>query len=571
MLLDNAHNLNNTSGIKWLIYFRTIVILLSLVVLSLSGGSADSFPYVKTPIFLLLAGLFALNVFYYLSLTYFKNKKTLFVMLQMFIDIAAETGLVFLTGGVQSHFAYLFFASIMTGSMLLTRRASAVFACFSTMGLALVTILHLTGTGIDFIPEVYRPINASADNYLARMLSITLAFFLVAFLSGLLQSRLAIVKILNEEILQNMPEGVVVFDNTDRIVFFNEEFLRLFTEENLKPLLGMHISDLFVEKGLDSLVQIIVDGRNYRFEIEKKQDPVKHLPPMEIRVSPVGSAVDKKGVVAIFVDLSMRHRAESAERRAERFEAVGEMAAGLAHEIRNPLASVRGSIQEIANSFSEGSADRKLCEIVINESDRLDSIITEFLQFARIRPLHLENCNVEDILKELSLLLSKNEGYSEVKVFLDVDEGSSLIFKADSRQIREVFMNISINACSAMSAKGTLRINCSSSILPELFNSDGNNTKRGMLVSFADTGSGFKAEDAEKIFQPFYTTKPKGTGLGLSISKKIVDSHNGYIWATSAGEGTGSVFYCWLPYEGPVIMGNTVRKRRTTTFYHDKG
>lgn len=557
---SNRHS-SETSGIKWLLLSRSSIIVLSMILVYLSGGRHD-FPFMPYSVFFIFIGLIALNITYYLVTPYVKNYFAAFVMVQMVFDIAAETGLVFFTGGVQSHFVYLYFASIMTGSMLLTRKASAAFACFSTVGMALVTVLHLTDTFTGFISPLYRPYEANVDNYIARMLVITLAFFLVAFLSGLLQSRLLLARILNEEILQNMPEGVVVFDNTDHIVFLNEEFIRLFSDGKVVPAIGMNIEKLFNGKGLEHLKQILVDGKSYRFELEEKKNIERDLPPMEIRVSPVGSQSNKKGVVAIFVDLSQRQRAEQAERKAERFEAVGAMAAGLAHEIRNPLASVRGSIQEISASFEKGSPDYKLCEIVINESDRLDNIITEFLQFARVRPVHITNCNISTIVDDLKVLLEKNPENADVNFILKSSD-PKLMVKADPDQLREVFLNIGINACSAMKHKGTLRIEVAKSLMPPVYSSDLTKNKMGVLLSFSDTGPGFKIEMSDKIFDPFYTTKPHGTGLGLSISKKIIESHNGFIWADSKID-EGTVFYCWIPNDGPFV-GNG-QKRRTTSY-----
>ncbi len=564
MISESVKSHSDSSGVKWLIPFRTIIIILSVVVVYLSGGGYSNFPFVPLPIFGLLSSLFVLNIVYSLIGNYFSNKLSLFIMTQMFIDIVVESGLVFFTGGVNSHFVYFFFVSIMTGSILLTRRVSAIFACLCTIGLSSVTVMHLTGTMISHIPDIYFPNNIDSEVYLARMLTVTLAFFLVAFLSGLLQSQLAIAKILNNEILQNMPEGVVVFDNSDKIVFLNEEFRRVFSNGGSSPYIGMHVDKLFSNEPLNSLRQTIIDGRNYRFEMTSLENC--NNKPLEVRVSPIGSTANKKGVVVIFIDLSLRNRVEEAERRAERFEAVGEMAAGLAHEVRNPLAAVSGSIQEISGCFSEGSPNRKLCDIIISESNRLDSIITEFLQFARVRPIHITRCDINKLLSEVKLLASKNCNYSDVSIHLEIEKDTNMIIKADADQIKEVCMNIAINACSAMNGKGNLWIKCEASKIPDLYSNKRNREKQGILMIFLDDGPGLKQGVEEKIFEPFFTTKPKGTGLGLSLSKKIINSHNGFMWVESPKNG-GAKFFCWLPYDGlPSASAQPTKKRKTTSF-----
>lgn len=544
---------HNDRGARWLLLLRLIVLALAICVLLISAAGRETFPSIPGNLFAIIGGVAVLNVIYMLLLPRVRNIDR-FIFIQIAVDIIAESLIVFLTRGVDSNFVYLYFASIMGGSIMLSRRDSSILACLATVGLAVVTTLHLTGTGSEYIHESYRMEWVVLWPAMARMLSIVTAFFLVAYLSALLRSRLVLAQILNEEILQNMPEGVVVFDREERAIFLNAEFIRLFSRDNRVPQVGDSIEHLFRGEYMEGLRKALRQGRHWRFELEDRPEEGADRPPLEIRVSPVGEGETVRGLIAIFVDLSWRKQVEQAERRADRFEAVGEMAAGLAHEIRNPLASVRGSMQEICDSFAGDSSERTLCDIVMKASDRLDLIITDFLSFARARPLRLGMCRLQPLLQETKSLLERNPVCGEVEIMLNCDDNEATV-RADSEQIKGVFLNLGLNALKAMQGKGRLAINLRPSTRPQKGTGRYEKDEQGMLVTFADTGPGLAPGTEERIFEPFYTTRSDGTGLGLAIAQRTIQGHHGFIWVEST-HGEGANFMIWLPSHGPHLPPN---------------
>lgn len=545
MALPSVHQA--TTGARWLILVRLIVLCMVLSVLLLSAAGQESFPTIPTSLFALLVGVAFLNLAYLILLPYVRNHER-FVTAQILLDVVAETAMVFLTRGVDSNFVYLYFASIMGGSMLLPRRDSALLASCATVGLAVVTTLHLTEVGNAWIDEAYRVGGQDVWKVVARMLSIVTAFFLVAYLSALLRSRLVLAQILNEEILQNMPEGVVVFDRDERLTFLNAEFRRLFARGEGRPEVGEDLDTVFPGEEMQTLRDALRKGKSWRFELEDRPAEGVARPPLEIRIAPIGEEEQQRGLVALFIDLSWRRQVDGAMRRAARFEAVSQMAAGLAHEIRNPLAAVRGSVQELKEEFEPDTTNAQLCDIVMKASDRLDLIIGEFLNFARARPLHLTQCNLIALLEEWRALLERHPLGQKVKVVLAVEEAEMTV-RADAEQLRGIFLNLGLNACAAMRGEGQLRVDVTWE-QRRLAGGGKAAVRDGVRLAFTDTGPGLAPGAEDRVFEPFYTTRQEGTGLGLPVVRRSVEAHQGQIQVESR-PGEGATFAIWLPVHGP--------------------
>jgi two-component system sensor histidine kinase PilS (NtrC family) len=549
----------SSHAVRWLVMARLLVIILSECVILIRGMSSPEPRIGPVVVHLILGALATLNFGYLLVLPRINRGMLAFIAFQVLVDICAETALVFFTGGVESSYVNLYFVSIMAAPMLLSRRNSALFASLATVGLSVVTTLYLTGTGLGLLEMPYLvPEPPPLLPTMARMLATVTAFFLVAYLSGLLAQRLHMERSLNEEILQNMAEGVALFDASDRIIFLNKEFENIFSPNH--PLqLGDTLEKVFSKPGDAALRQLIASRTSARFELEERESDGR--PPLEIRTSFLEEAENPSGTVMIAIDRSLQQRAELAERRAERFSAVSEMAAGLAHEIRNPLASVRGSIQEISSDFPPDSANRKLANIIIKESDRLDRIISDFLRFARQRPLHPVACDLQTLLEEVAMLLRARPDATGVEIALRREEGETTV-RCDSDQMREVFLNLGLNALSALNGTGSLLIRCPhpGALPPDTTKIITAGDADGVTVTFSDTGSGLPPGAQDRIFEPFYTTKTHGSGLGLSIARRVVESHEGRIWVRSK-PGQGASFSVWLPLAGPFRKGAPVGEK----------
>lgn len=222
--------------------------------------------------------------------------------------------------------------------------------------------------------------------------------------------------------------------------------------------------------------------------------------------------------------------------RSERLAAVGELAAQIAHEIRNPLGAISNSVGVLRRDLELHGDDRRLLQVVHDESQRLEQIVADFLRFARPRPIHKLPEQVSAILDDLLLLLSQERAAkSEIRIEKDYDTDLPLV-ELDSAQTREALWNLLVNAVEAMPKGGTISVSAARS------NKGGN----FLEIVVADTGKGIHADERDRIFEPFHTTKAEGTGLGLAIVQRVVEAHAGEVEVDSE-EGVGSTFRLRFP------------------------
>jgi signal transduction histidine kinase len=217
--------------------------------------------------------------------------------------------------------------------------------------------------------------------------------------------------------------------------------------------------------------------------------------------------------------------------RKDKLAAVGELSAGIAHEIRNPLGIIKSSAEmlrsKIKNKLAIGSMDHRLAEVIVEESNRLNNIIINFLTFARPQSPHFEKCNIPNMLDDSLSIINSQNSFEESKITITKSYLPNLpIIYADRHLLHQVFLNILFNACQAMPDGGSLRIST-------------RHHSHSVEISLQDTGEGISVENQKKIFDPFFTTKEDGVGLGLSIVHRIIEAHKGNIKVESEpGEGT---------------------------------
>jgi two-component system sensor histidine kinase PilS (NtrC family) len=245
------------------------------------------------------------------------------------------------------------------------------------------------------------------------------------------------------------------------------------------------------------------------------------------------------GVIAVFSDLTEVRRLREQLRRADRLAGVGELAASIAHEIRNPLASIRGSVEMLAGELELEGHQGQLLQLILKESARVNRIIEDFLHFARVRPPQPRPVALEEFLPDVVLQLNQHVmahgGEVDVRWSLTPDE---LDVVADPEQLLQVFLNLAINACEAMHYRGELRLQVAA-------DDDG-----WCVCEISDSGPGLDLDLSDQIFQPFITTKKQGTGLGLPIVARIVHGHGGTIEAANGARG-GAAFTLHLPLGTP--------------------
>jgi two-component system sensor histidine kinase HydH len=229
-------------------------------------------------------------------------------------------------------------------------------------------------------------------------------------------------------------------------------------------------------------------------------------------------------------------------RRAEKLSTLGEMAAVLAHEIRNPLGSIRGTAEILKDDYKPGDPKHEFIEIQIKETERLNRVVEDFLHMARQKPVDLRPCPVQEELETIVTLLANDARERKVKLILQ-PVTAPVIIKADGEKLRQAFLNIILNALQATPAGGSVII--STTVCQTAF----------CEIRFRDTGPGIDEETKDKIFEPFFTTKQNGTGLGLAITRKIIESHSGTLQVESE-PGKGTTVIVKLPMQA-VAQGGT--------------
>ena len=342
------------------------------------------------------------------------------------------------------------------------------------------------------------------------------------------------------EVVNHLPVGLIATDPSGRITFFNAaaEQLTGFTRDHIqhrKPDEHLPEGLCGVQKHLDQ-GEIVTD-----LEMECSFAYGKTIPLSISAASVANESGEFLGQVLIMRDLSEVRRLQDEVRRQEKLAAMGGLAAGVAHEVRNPLSSIKALATFFAGQFKDGSESNEAAKVMVQEVDRLNRVITELLEFSRPTDLKRQASNVGQLISRSIQLIQQdaaNKGI-EIKVNAGDDICAAWI---DPDRITQCLLNLYLNAIQAMEEGGTLTITCESGEAGDFI----------MIVS--DTGCGIPGDQLDKIFNPYYTTKSKGTGLGLAIVQKIVEAHGGNTTVQStSNEGTS--FSIRIPCKHEEIAG----------------
>ena len=348
-----------------------------------------------------------------------------------------------------------------------------------------------------------------------------------------------------DNILSSIAAGVVTLDSDGIVLTWNaaaERIVRL----RANRVEGLHYEQVLdrlkiAETGKETLRAAIssvsetgITYQSYKlvFQPEKRDEAYINLSISQL----LNSAGDQLGLVLIFEDVTREIKMENEFRRMGELAAVGQLAASIAHELRNPLSSIKGAAQFLQKEYEDHSAIVEFLGIIIDEVNGLNKLTTEFLDFARPMQLELKRMSVNAVVDKTLQLMSVHITDNNVVVRENLDESVPEI-QADESQLEQVLRNILINALQAMPAGGVLTVET------------GRAPVGGAYMSVSDTGTGIPRENLDRIFLPFVTTKTKGTGLGLSVVQKIVENHGGRI-EVSSELGSGSIFTVFLPQSG---------------------
>jgi two-component system, NtrC family, sensor histidine kinase PilS len=512
--------------LAWLVKIRVLILTLLLgVELVVARLTATSLP-VGLFVFSVLLW-FGVSLFYVLLLSIWQEYKPQ-AALQVITDLLFVTLIVHVTGGVDSSLNFLYPLVIIVACILLPR----VWA-YITAGLAFAffgAIVELNFYGVIPSYSTSRPALTALQVIVVMNL---LAYLAVAYLAGQLTSKLRQVgiqlqdtsgaledlQVLHQHVVEAITGGLITTDLTGKITLINPAALQLLRRSE-QELLGTPISQWF----MDPLPSV---------QNERAHSEVRSLLPDDFQktfrviVSAMRVSGEDKGFVYTFDDLTEIRRLEREVRIHDRLAAVGRLAAAIAHEIRNPLASIAGSVSMLSDVPDLNEEHRKLLQIVTRESGRLNNIITDFLAYSRGKQYHFAVTNLVPLIEDTLTLLghrlvAENSG---IKIERNIPASRAIVL-ADGDKVKQVFWNFCENAVRAMKEGGTLRVSL------EAVGDD-------WQVSFADTGPGMSPQQREKIFEPFQSGFEGGTGLGLAIVYQIVQAHDGNVWARSQlGKGT---------------------------------
>ena len=523
---------------NWLTWLVKVRILILMVLLAIELAVIRLTPS-PLPIMPFLTGMvlwFVLSLFF-LFLVSVWSEHRLQAILQVLSDLAMVTLVVHLTGGIDSSLNFLYPLVIVVACMLLPRG-------WGYLSAALAFILFGTILELDYYLIIPSYSNSHPKlKALQVVIFVNLfAYFAIAYLAGLLMSKLRQVDVqlkdasgalenlqaLHENIVQSMSGGVITTGLDGRITLVNRAAQQLL-EISEAELRGRSVGDLFQ----DPLPHFGVA----RADAEVRYQAVNGFrKTFRVMVSALNvSASSDLGFVYSFDDLTEIRRLEREVRMQDRLAAVGRLAAAIAHEIRNPLTSIAGSVSMLSDAPALNPEERALLQIVIRESDRLNNIITDFLAYSRGKQYRFERVNLIPLLEDTLTLLehrltAENTG---IKLERSFPKSEAWVL-ADGDKLKQVFWNFCENAVRAIKTKTTTKGGTLTVALAE----------RGLdwEMSFADTGPGINPQQTEKIFEPFQSNFEGGTGLGLAIVYQIVQAHEGKVWARSAvGKGTSFV------------------------------
>ena len=335
---------------------------------------------------------------------------------------------------------------------------------------------------------------------------------------------------LSGDVLRSVDSGVLAADMQGKVVLANPAAERILGAN--APLEGRHLAELLPFVGIEwaPVLEKVASGLPVRLEGTIGGEGV----PLGCTITPL-RAVDATpvGLVVHFRDLTEAREEAQRLRLRERMEAVGEMAAGIAHEIRNPLASISGSAQVLGKVPGLGEKERHLSRIMVEESRRLSRIIESFLGYARPPDPQRGPCDLARTLEEVLTLFRNSSEVTAAHRIVTAIEPHGEPIVADEKQLRQAFFNLARNAIQAMPQGGTMRIEA---------HPDGG----VYVIRWCDEGVGMEPQQVQEIFQPFKAFRKGGTGLGLAVVYSIVSDHNGEIHVASA-PGQGSVFTLRIP------------------------
>ncbi len=466
-----------------------------------------------------------------------------FLVLQALVDVGFVSIIVYATGLYDSVFVFMYIIIILLGSLELYLKGAMIWATLSAT--AYVTLLYLQVRGL-LLPPGTTTTDLDWSLFLRPSLVNSLGFILTGVLSGILgedirktrermqdrENVLHNLETFHKHVVENIPSGIVTVDTQGLVNLINDTAC---------SILGVGKEDV-TGKPLREILSGVDHGEGRTDLSMPRPEIVFHRADgaeifLGFSISPMKDADGTvTGSVVIFQDLTPIKQMEERVRIADRLATVGELAAGLAHEIRNPLASITGSSQMLRETPDLPEISQTLLDIIERESTRLNGLISDFLAYAGPKLKNVGPVNVTAMASEIVEAVCAGEARERGVAVEDLST-KDMHVEGDPEQLRQVLWNLIRNALQATPRDGSVAIDLFSQI---------RHRQRYVVITVSDTGNGIAPDILGKIFNPFFTSKAEGTGLGLAISQRIVHSHSGFIEVRSS-PGGGSVFSVFLP------------------------
>jgi two-component system, NtrC family, sensor histidine kinase PilS len=521
--------------LRW-IYIGRLMIAVAIFLAAAANWAQADRPnlLIATLAFALATGVTVASAAY--SEIYRRPLRKNFLYLQSVFDLLLVTAVVHVTGGAASQFAALYILVIAASTLLLPLGGGFLIASLGNV-LYVADVIWTADTSMTF--GVWLQLGvftavALGSGYL------TVQLRREGEGKAMLVAELGQLKLQADDILKNIRSGVLTVDSEGRLVYANpmaEQMLGF----DLESRLGLPIVD-DIAAVAPELAQAVQRSITDRVRTTRAEGTVTTAT-REFSVGVTTTYTEGDGLrtnrttTAIFQDISDMKRLEALRLRAERLEGVAELSAALAHEIKNPLASIRSAIEQLSRIPRAGEDERTLSALVMRESDRLSRLLTEFLDFARVRVAHTAQVDVAEVVRgAVSLVSAHPDRRDGIRVTCDVPDDASLIVEGDEDLLHRAIFNLALNAVQASPANGNVRIEASLV--------DGERMPMGagfepgsVAVRVMDEGPGISPEIRARLFDPFFTTKPGGSGLGLAVVHRAIEAHRGLVFFDSAGNG----------------------------------
>jgi two-component system sensor histidine kinase PilS (NtrC family) len=478
---------------------------------------------------------------------------------QFLVDVAVISYLLLFTGGTSSQFAPLYLLAPLMGGVFLSVRGGILFAAAATVAYGAFYVAEIGGL---VLPMAYGLTERLSDSALRlRLILYVPLFFVVGAIGGAIgrslregrvaldEARAQLDRALfdTETILENMSSGLATIDAGGSVRHWNRAASEILSMP-ASAVQGKHYLETF-DPGLGAFASRLRDSlergaEGTRFEVTISTKDGRTVP-LGISTSLLlGSSGERRGVIALFQDLSQVKELEERIRRGETLAAIGELSAGIAHEIRNCLNPISGSVEVLQKELKVEGENARLLDLVVRESERLEHFVSELLEYARERPLKTEIVEAAALASESIEIARRHPSAAAGKGITLEGPHAPVWLRVDFDQMKQVLTNLLINALEAIPEAGSVKV-----VIREDQRAPGAWGRAGgrrALLEVTDTGEGIAPQDVGQVIEPFFSTKQGGTGLGLAIANRIVERHGGNLEVESR-VGVGTTMRLWIP------------------------